>query len=110
MAFGDTMGVDAVTGEPVVIARPTDLAETARQQTAEYLNNIFQRTGDDTLSPDDITVIWVSPSLERWRALCDSPLTDDYYEFTYQLQDGSSAFRVFSPTAQASMTQIEVPE
>lgn len=105
--FGDTIASDPVTGEDIVISRPTDLLVEARIQTAEYLNTVFNKAGEDKLDADDIKVLWVSPSLEEWRAVCDSELTEDFYEFRYNVRDGSSKLKIYSPASEVTATQIE---
>lgn len=56
----------------------------AKRIVADYYNSRVDKTEGVTLKTDDVYVVWFSKTLQNWKALLSTTVSDGmYYEVTY---------------------------
>lgn len=56
----------------------------AKRIVADYYNSRVDKTDGVTLKTDDVYVVWFSKTLQNWKALLSTTVSDGmYYEVTY---------------------------
>lgn len=56
----------------------------AKQLVIDYFNKKKENTDDFTLTEDDVYIVWFCKTLQNWKALVSTNVTDGmYYEVTY---------------------------
>lgn len=56
----------------------------AKQLVIDYFNKKKENTDDFTLTEDDVYIVWFCKTLQNWKALVSTNVTDGmYYEITY---------------------------
>lgn len=56
----------------------------AKQLVMDYFNKKKENTDDFTLTEDDVYIVWFCKTLQNWKALVSTNVTDGmYYEVTY---------------------------
>ena len=62
----------------------TDPQTTARYIVRNYFNVHVEKTDDATMSINDVYVVWFCRTLQNWKALLSTTVSDGmYYELTY---------------------------
>lgn len=56
----------------------------AKKLVVEYFNSRVEKTDNVTLTEDDVYIVWFSKTLQNWKALVSTNISDGmYYEVTY---------------------------
>jgi hypothetical protein len=67
----------------------TDMTDIGMQQRArllvrDYYNKRVEKTDDTPITIDDVYIVWFCKTLQNWKALLSTTVTDGmYYEVTY---------------------------
>lgn len=60
------------------------MQDTARKIVADYFNKHVDITDNKQITMDDVYVVWFSKTLQNWKALVSTNVSDGmYYEITY---------------------------
>lgn len=60
------------------------MQEKARRLVMDYFNQRVEKTDGFKLTLDDVYVVWFSKTLQNWKALVSTTVSDGmYYEVTY---------------------------
>lgn len=60
------------------------MQEKAKQIVVEYFNARVDKTDNKKITADDVYVVWFAKTLQNWKALLSSNVSDGmYYEVTY---------------------------
>lgn len=58
--------------------------EKARKIVMNYFNSHVDKTDNKQIILDDVYVVWFSKTLQNWKALVSTSVSDEmYYEITY---------------------------
>ena len=58
--------------------------EKARKIVMNYFNSHVDKTDNKQITLDDVYVVWFSKTLQNWKALVSTSVSDGmYYEITY---------------------------
>lgn len=58
--------------------------EKARKIVMNYFNSRVDKTDNKQITLDDVYVVWFSKTLQNWKALVSTSVSDGmYYEITY---------------------------
>lgn len=61
-----------------------DFMTKAKKLVVEYYNNRVDKTDDFKLTEADVYIVWFSKTLQNWKALLSTTVSDGmYYELTY---------------------------
>lgn len=61
-----------------------DFQEKAKQLVVNYFNSRVDKTDNKQISIDDVFVVWFCKTLQNWKALLSTNVSDGmYYEITY---------------------------
>ncbi len=61
-----------------------EFTEKAKQIVVDYFNGRCDRTDNFKLTIDDVFIVWFSKTLQNWKALVSTTVSDGmYYEITY---------------------------
>lgn len=61
-----------------------DFQEKAKQLVVNYFNSRVDKTDNKQISVDDVFVVWFCKTLQNWKALLSTTVSDGmYYEITY---------------------------
>lgn len=61
-----------------------DKLNKAKKLVVDYFNTNVNKTDDFTLTEDDVFIVWFSKTLQNWKALVSTTVSDGmYYEITY---------------------------
>ena len=61
-----------------------NLQQTARQIVTDYFNKHVDKTDNKKLTLDDVFVVWFCKTLQNWKALVSTNVSDGiYYEITH---------------------------
>ena len=56
----------------------------AKRLVVEYFNSRVEKTDGVTLTENDVYIVWFSKTLQNWKALVSTTVSDGmYYEVTY---------------------------
>lgn len=56
----------------------------AKKLVVEYFNSRVEKTDNVALTEDDVYIVWFSKTLQNWKALVSTNISDGmYYEVTY---------------------------
>ena len=56
----------------------------AKRLVVEYFNSRVEKTDNVVLTEDDVYIVWFSKTLQNWKALVSTNISDGmYYEVTY---------------------------
>jgi hypothetical protein len=56
----------------------------AKQLVVDYFNAHVDATGDKKLTMEDVFIVWFSKTLQNWKALVSTTVSDGmYYEITH---------------------------
>lgn len=56
----------------------------AKKLVVEYFNSRVEKTDNVELTEDDVYIVWFSKTLQNWKALVSTNISDGmYYEVTY---------------------------
>lgn len=76
--FWQTMGLKKVK------QMANERQEKARKIVMNYFNSHVDKTDDKQITLDDVYVVWFSKTLQNWKALVSTSVSDGmYYEITY---------------------------
>ena len=60
------------------------MMEKAKQLVVDFFNEEAEKTDDFVLTVDDVYIVWWSKTLQNWKALVSTTVSDGmYYEVTY---------------------------
>ena len=60
------------------------MMEKAKQLVVDFFNEEVEKTDGFTLTIDDVYIVWWSKTLQNWKALVSTNVSDGmYYEVTY---------------------------
>ena len=60
------------------------MMEKAKQLVVDFFNEEAEKTDGFTLTVDDVYIVWWSKTLQNWKALVSTNVSDGmYYEVTY---------------------------
>ena len=60
------------------------MMEKAKQLVVDFFNEEVEKTDGFTLTVDDVYIVWWSKTLQNWKALVSTTVSDEmYYEVTY---------------------------
>lgn len=69
----------------------TDMLTRARQLVVDYFNKHVDVTDDKQITLDDVFVVWFSKTLQNWKALVSTTVSDGmYYEITHNGDKGET--------------------
>ena len=69
----------------------TDMMFKARLIVVDYFNKHVDVTDKRTITHDDVFVVWFSKTLQNWKALVSTTVSDGmYYEVTYNGNTGDT--------------------
>lgn len=69
----------------------TDMLTHARQLVVDYFNKHVDVTDGKQITPDDVFVVWFSKTLQNWKALVSTTVSDGmYYEITHNGDKGET--------------------
>ena len=58
--------------------------EQAKQIVVDYFNNYADKTDNVLIDVDDVFIVWFSKTLQNWKALVSTTISDGmYYEITH---------------------------
>ena len=61
-----------------------EMLARARRVVMDYYNENVEKTDDAEICMDDVYVVWFSKTLQNWKALVSTTVSDGmYYEITY---------------------------
>lgn len=68
----------------------------AKEVVAEYFNQKVDKTDNKQITPDDIFIVWFSKTLQNWKALVSTTVSDGmYYEVTHNGNTGETYLDVY---------------
>ena len=60
------------------------MMDSARKIVMDYFNNHVEKTDNKQITMNDVYVVWFSKTLQNWKALVSTTVSDGmYYEITY---------------------------
>ena len=60
------------------------MMDKAKKLVVEYFNSRVEKTDNVELTEDDVYIVWFSKTLQNWKALVSTNISDGmYYEVTY---------------------------
>lgn len=60
------------------------MMEKARQLIVDYFNRHVEKTDNKEITLEDVYVVWFSKTLQNWKALVSTTISDGmYYEVTH---------------------------
>lgn len=60
------------------------MTNKAKRIVMDYFNSRAEKTDNTVLTEDDIYIVWFSKTLQNWKALVSTTISDGmYYEVTY---------------------------
>lgn len=60
------------------------MQEKARKIVMDYFNSNVEKTDGKTLTMDDVYIVWFCKTLQNWKAMVSTTVSDGmYYEVTY---------------------------
>lgn len=60
------------------------MMDKAKQLVVDFFNEEVEKTDGFTLTVDDVYIVWWSKTLQNWKALVSTTVSDGmYYEVTY---------------------------
>ena len=60
------------------------MMKKAKQLVVDFFNEEVEKTDGFTLTVDDVYIVWWSKTLQNWKALVSTTVSDGmYYEVTY---------------------------
>lgn len=60
------------------------MQENAKQIVVDYFNGRVDKTDNKKITADDVYVVWFAKTLQNWKALLSTNVSDGmYYEVTY---------------------------
>ncbi len=60
------------------------MQEKAKQIVVDYFNGRVDKTDNKKITADDVYVVWFAKTLQNWKALLSTNVSDGmYYEITY---------------------------
>ena len=69
----------------------TDMLTRARQLVVDYFNKHVDVTDSKQITLDDVFVVWFSKTLQNWKALVSTTVSDGmYYEITHNGDKGET--------------------
>lgn len=69
----------------------TDMLTRARQLVVDYFNKNVDVTDGKQITLDDVFVVWFSKTLQNWKALVSTTVSDGmYYEITHNGDKGET--------------------
>lgn len=61
-----------------------DFLERCKQEVVNYFNDRVEITDKKKITIDDVYIVWVCKTLQNFKALCSTNVSDGmYYELTY---------------------------
>ena len=61
-----------------------EMLTTAKRKVMEYFNRRVEVTDNKKITMDDVFIVWFSKTLQNWKALVSTTVSDGmYYEITY---------------------------
>lgn len=72
------------------------MQETARKIVTDYFNSHVDVTDKKKITMDDVFVVWFSKTLQNWKALVSTTVSDGmYYEITHNGDKGETYVDVY---------------
>ena len=60
------------------------MLKKAKQLVVNYYNNRVEKTDDFGITEDDVFIVWFCKTLQNWKALVSTTISDGmYYEITH---------------------------
>jgi hypothetical protein len=70
--------------------------DKARQIVVNYFNSRVEKTDGKTIGMTDVYVVWFTKTLQNWKALVSTTISDGmYYEVTYNGDDQEAYLDVY---------------
>lgn len=61
-----------------------EMLNRAKELVVNYFNNRVEKTDDTKITTDDVFVVWFCKTLQNWKALVSTDISDGmYYEVTH---------------------------
>lgn len=58
--------------------------KAVKELVCDYTNNHIDKTDFTSIKPEDVYIVWSCKTLQNWKALASTPISDGmYYELTY---------------------------
>lgn len=67
------------------------MQKRAKELVVNYFNNHVDKTDKKTITEDDVFVVWFCKTLQNWKALVSTTVSDGmYYEITHNGDKGET--------------------
>ena len=68
----------------------------AKQVVQDYFNERVEKTDEISITNEDIYIVWFSKTLQNWKALVSTTISDGmYYEVTYNGDENETYLDVY---------------
>ena len=72
------------------------LLQKAKQRVVNHFNDRVDKTDKFEITKDDVYIVWFSKTLQNWKALVSTTISDGmYYEVTYNGDKGETYLDVY---------------
>ena len=66
------------------LKQDTEFIKLCKDEIADYVNKHFDKTDNVKITTDDVYIVWYCKTLQNWKALVSTTLSDGmYYEITH---------------------------
>lgn len=67
------------------------MLKRAKQVVVDYFNEHVEKTDNKKITEDDVFIVWFSKTLQNWKALVSTTVSDGmYYEVTHNGDKGET--------------------
>ncbi|MBO5638572.1 MAG: hypothetical protein J5916_01575 [Oscillospiraceae bacterium] len=67
------------------------MLKRAKELVVNYFNNHVEKTDNKKITEDDVFIVWFSKTLQNWKALVSTTVSDGmYYEVTHNGDKGET--------------------
>lgn len=75
----------------IIMARNDAMLDRAKELVVRYFNEQSERTDNFKLTKDDVFIVWFCKTLQNWKALVSTTVSDGmYYEVTHNGDKGET--------------------
>ena len=72
------------------------MQKRAKELVVNYFNNRVDKTDKKTITEDDVFIVWFCKTLQNWKALVSTTISDGmYYEVTHNGDKGETYLDVY---------------
>ena len=72
------------------------MQKRAKELVVNYYNNRVDKTDKKTITEDDVFIVWFCKTLQNWKALVSTTISDGmYYEVTHNGDKGETYLDVY---------------